>query len=118
MRVAVSVAHAIKECHYLIVQFTWDLKKAASNERDHAGVTFEEAKTVFADPNHLVQEDSDNAQGELRMNVIGFSARARLLFVVAFEVEATETGEALIRIVSARRTTTREEKDYASENQG
>jgi uncharacterized protein len=99
------------------VQFTWDPKKAARNERDHAGVTFEEATTVFADPNHLVQEDSDNAQGELRMNVIGFSAKARLLFIVVFEVEVTEAGEELIRIVSARRTTTREENDYASENQ-
>lgn len=39
------------------MQFTWNLRKAASNLRKH-GVSFSEAATVFADPLALLTEDA------------------------------------------------------------
>ena len=37
-------------------RFTWDPAKAARNKRDH-GISFEVAREVFADPNHVVTEN-------------------------------------------------------------
>ena len=93
------------------MEFTWDPAKAASNLATH-GVSFEEASTVLADPNCVELPDADNEQGESRMDVIGFSSSAQLLFVVVFEVEEDE----LTRIVSARRATPHEAKRYAEDN--
>ena len=95
------------------VQFTWDPKKAASNLKRH-NVSFEEACTVFDDPNSVELPDEENARGELRTDVIGFSAALRLLFVVVFEVEDDE----LVRIISARRATPHEAKLYAEQSNG
>jgi uncharacterized protein len=92
------------------VRFTWDSKKAARNLRRH-GVSFEEAATVLSDPNRVELADTDNAQGDARMDVIGFSSEVRLLFVVVFEVEEDE----LMRVISARRATPHEAKRYAEE---
>lgn len=98
------------------MQFTWDPAKAARNLKNHR-VSFEEARTVFDDVDHIARHDDDNADGEVRVNILGFSSRARLLFVVAFEVEVAANGEELIRIISARRATAREELQYAIETQ-
>lgn len=89
------------------MKFTWDPKKAASNLSKH-GVSFEEAATVFDDPRALPAED--DSRGEARLTVIGFSAAARLLFVVVVE-RAADT----IRIISARSATKPERKRYAQE---
>ena len=98
------------------MQFTWDRKKAAKNLEKHK-VSFEEAKTVFDDVNHIVHSDSDNAEGEVRITVLGFSSRTRVLFVVAFEVEVGDGEEDLIRIIGARRAESQEEIQYATERQ-
>jgi uncharacterized DUF497 family protein len=37
-------------------QYTWDEEKARANLRKH-GVSFESAKEVFEDPNHVVTEN-------------------------------------------------------------
>jgi uncharacterized protein len=95
------------------VHFTWDPTKAAQNIVDHDGVTFEEAKTVFEDPNHLATFDNDNRESESRQNVIGFSAKARVLFVVAVEVDS----DRLTRIVSARIAEPHERDLYANQFQ-
>lgn len=52
-------------------KFTWDPRKAASNERKH-GVTFDEAATVFEDIRAYYEEDK--GADELRVAVIGYSA--------------------------------------------
>lgn len=93
------------------MQFTWDANKAASNLSRH-GVSFAEAVTVFEDANRVELSDTDNADGEPRMNVIGFSANAKLLFVVVLEVEDDE----LMRVISARPAAKHEVKLYAEEN--
>jgi uncharacterized protein len=86
-------------------RYEWDSEKAEANFAKH-GVPFSEARTVFNDPFAIASEDEDRAVGEPRYRAIGWSARARLLFVVY-----TERGE-VIRLISARPATRRERKLY------
>jgi uncharacterized DUF497 family protein len=79
--------------------FEWDLGKAASNLAKHA-VSFEEAATVFADPNVLLLDDGSEAE---RLVALGLSARVRVLYVVHVERGDRD------RIISARRATPTEE---------
>jgi uncharacterized protein len=88
------------------MRFAWDLAKAKSNRSKH-GVSFEEACTVFVDPAAVVANDAVHDE---RTVIIGMSAAARVLFAVFIEV-SHETEEE-IRIISARRATSRERKIY------
>ena len=62
------------------LQFEWDTKKAAANLRKH-GVSFEDAKTVFADENAKLIDDPDHSQDEDRFVLLGLSSSLRLLVV-------------------------------------
>jgi len=42
------------------MEIAWDPNKAASNPKNHEGVTFAEAQHVFLDPFALTREDSDS----------------------------------------------------------
>jgi uncharacterized protein len=89
------------------LKFEWDPKKASSNERKH-GVSFSEAQTVFFDDDALVIPDPDHSQAEDRFIILGLSREDRALVVVhCFRAEG-----AIIRIISARRAGTREQKPY------
>jgi len=88
------------------VRFQWDPKKAASNLTKH-GVSFEEATTVFGDPLAGTVADSTHSSSEPRFVTIGQSANSRLIVVVH-----ADRGDD-IRVISARRATTREKKKYA-----
>lgn len=82
----------------------WDDRKAALNVKKH-GVTFEEAATVFYAASSLELEDSRH--NEQRFIIIGFSKSLRLLTIVyAYRYEEE------IRIISARKATTSEAKNY------
>lgn len=85
--------------------FEWDSGKAADNFQKH-GVSFEEAKSVFADPLALNLPDPEHSIGEERLVVIGRSYEGRVLFV-AF----TERGSR-IRIISAREAARNERRAY------
>jgi uncharacterized DUF497 family protein len=85
------------------VNFTWDPRKATSNQKKH-GVTFEEAATVFADP--LALAIQDEVHGE-RTLLLGLSERVRVLLVVHVEVD-----DDTIRLISARRATAHERRSY------
>jgi uncharacterized DUF497 family protein len=87
------------------LDFEWDEDKNASNEQKH-GVTFEEATTVFADPLAAIFDDEVHSIDERREIIVGHSVKDRLLLVCF-----TERGSA-IRIISARRATKRERRDY------
>jgi uncharacterized DUF497 family protein len=50
--------------------FEWDERKAAANHAKH-GVSFEEAVTVFADPNALDGPDLRHSEGEPRLLRLG-----------------------------------------------
>lgn len=87
------------------MNFEWDPRKAASNERKHR-VSFDEAMTVFADWDSITIPDPDHSEDEERFLVIGVSARNQLLVV-----SHTDRGENT-RIISARRADARERQKY------
>ncbi len=86
--------------------FQWDPHKAASNARKH-GIGFEEAITVFDDPLARIFTDEWHAAGEAREIIIGHAGAGRLLLVVF-----AEGADARVRIISARRATPKEQRDY------
>jgi hypothetical protein len=85
--------------------FEWDEDKAASNQKKHR-VSFEEAATVFADPLAAIFADEVHSEEEQREIIVGHSAEDQLLLVCF-----TERAGA-IRILSARRATKKERRDY------
>jgi uncharacterized protein len=86
-------------------EFEWDDEKAESNRRKH-GVSFEEAATIFNDPNIATVFDPDHSKSEERFVSIGMSVITRLLTVIhTFR-------EVRIRLISARKATTAEKKKY------
>ena len=89
------------------IEFTWDSRKAEANLRKHK-VSFEEAQTVFSDEDAELLSDPDHSQDEDRFVILGISAYARLLVVCHCYRES----ECVIRIISARKATNREAKQY------
>lgn len=89
------------------MNYEWDEDKNISNKRDHNGISFEEAQTVWADPMLKELYDTDHSVAEERFVAIGHSDKSRILMVVFCE-RAADT----IRIISARRATNKEIKDY------
>jgi uncharacterized protein len=87
------------------VEFEWDGAKADGNERKH-GVSFAEAMTALADPLALTGFDPDHSDDEDRYITMGLSVAGRLLLV-----SHTDRGKR-IRIISARKASRRERKDY------
>jgi len=85
--------------------FEWDARKARANERKH-GVSFDEASTVFGDPLGKIVDDPRHSVGEKRFVLLGHSERRQLLAVMF-----TDLGQA-IRLISARRATRRERREY------
>ncbi|MDR1868387.1 MAG: BrnT family toxin [Treponema sp.] len=85
----------------------WDEKKNQENIRKHK-VSFEEAQTVFYDPNGKLIDDPDHSDEEDRYIILGLSKALRLLVVCHCYREDDET----IRIISARKATTKESKYY------
>jgi len=61
--------------------FSWDTAKAALNLRKH-GVSFEEAATVFADPDALDWEDTEHSADERRFKRFGNSVTGRAILLV------------------------------------
>jgi len=89
------------------MEFEWDDRKAAKNLRKH-GVSFEEAATVFGDPFAVrVHDEEHSTTVDVRWIVVGLSAKTRVLFVVFCEVS-----KVAVRIISARKATYRERRDY------
>jgi uncharacterized DUF497 family protein len=85
--------------------FEWDDEKAESNLKKH-GVGFEEAATIFNDPNIATISDPDHSEDEERYVSVGKSFIERLLTVIhAFRKER-------IRLISARKATKAEKKKY------
>lgn len=92
------------------LQFEWNGRKAKTNEAKH-GVTFEEAITVCADPLARIFEDPGHSESERREIIIGLSDRQNLVIVSFAEADD------FVRIISARKATRMERKDY-EENVG
>ena len=91
------------------IPFTWDDRKNQENQHKH-GISFEEATTIFADENARLIYDPEHSQAENRFILLGFSAKLRILVVV----HAYRQGEKEVRIISARKATTKERKQYGT----
>lgn len=87
------------------LQFEWDEAKAAANVHKH-GVSFEEAITIFGDPNSITIFDAEHSNAEDPFIDIGLSVSGRVLVVVY-----TERGSR-IRIMSYRKATPAERRQY------
>ena len=91
-------------CAYIAMNFEWDLEKAEANYRKHF-ILFSEAEPVFEDERAI--ELLDDGSEEERYLAIGMDGFGRVLVVVY-----TWRGEN-IRLISARRATRSEERQYA-----
>ncbi len=87
--------------------FEWDEAKNKTNTQKH-GVSFEEAQTVFYDENALLIDDPDHSGEEERFVLFGISMSLRLLVVC----HCYRQSETVIRIISARKATRSESKQY------
>ena len=89
------------------LRFEWDPKKAVANLRNH-GVSFEDAKTVFADESARLIDDPDHSVDEDRFILPGLSSSLRMLVVChCYRADGN-----LIRIISARKAEGRERNSY------
>lgn len=91
------------------IEFAWDRRKAQSNLVKH-GVSFEEAQSVFLDENARLLADPDHSADGDRFLLLGYSFQARCLLVSHCYRES----DSVIRLISARRATVREEEEYWS----
>jgi len=89
------------------IHFNWDDKKDHNNYHKH-GINFEEAKSVFFDPNAILIHDPDHSNDEDRYIIIGFSNKPRLLVVSHCYRKLYEE----IRIISARKADKDETETY------
>ena len=90
-----------------MLSFEWDPQKDLINRKKH-GVSFEEAATVFEDGNALVISDPEHSEDEERFVILGFSLQANLLVVC----HCYRASESVIRIISARKATKNESRQY------
>jgi uncharacterized protein len=91
--------------------FSWDGRKALGNLKKHS-VSFEEAATVFSDPEALDWDDPEHSHSEYRCRRLGASITGRIL-VVAYTPRRLKDGKEIIRIISARQATRKERRAYA-----
>lgn len=89
------------------IRFEWDQNKNEINKKKHK-ISFEEARTVFYDPEALVIDDPEHSEQEDRFIILGLSKKANLLVVCHCYRES----DSIIRIISARKATTTETKYY------
>ena len=87
--------------------FEWNDTKDETNQTKH-GVAFEEAQTVFFDEKAIQFDDPDHSIDEERFLLLGFSQRLKVLVVC----HCYRSDESIIRIISARRATKKEQKVY------
>jgi uncharacterized protein len=89
------------------LRFEWDEQKAAANAKKH-GVSFDEAKSVFADERAKLIDDPEHSEDEERFVLLGFSSTLRMLVVChCYRSEGNA-----IRIISARKATAKESRSY------
>ena len=101
--------YTVREMNY---QFDWDPNKARRNTTKHL-ITFQQATTIFRDPNQLSLYDAKHSDMEDRWITIGLDSQRNLLVVVHTYLQ--ELNSARIRIISARKAEREEAADYYSQ---
>ena len=94
--------------------FAWDTQKAIVNFMKH-GVSFEEAATIFSDPDGLDWEDVTHSTQEKRYKRLGESTEGKILIVV-YTVRRLTDAKETIRLISARRASRKERKAYSRQS--
>jgi uncharacterized DUF497 family protein len=89
------------------ISFVWDPRKNLINQTKH-DIDFDEAKTVFFDEYARVIFDPSHSTEEDRFIILGLSSKLRLLVVCHCYRES----DSIIRLISARRATKKEETSY------
>jgi hypothetical protein len=95
--------------------FEWDPAKERENTRKHK-VSFRRAATVFRDPNQLSIYDEEHSEQEDRWVTMGIDSGG-VLRVVVHTFERVDEGLCEIRIISARKATRRESRQYEEGNE-
>ena len=90
------------------ISFVWDPRKNLINQSKHDGIDFDEAKTVFFDEFARVIFDPSHSAEEDRFIILGISSKLRLLVVCHCYRESDD----IIRLISARKATKKEEISY------
>jgi uncharacterized protein len=94
------------------LRFEWDARKARLNLNKHK-VSFEEAKTLFNDPFLVTFPEDFHSDHEERFISIGRSVRERILLLV--HTEQREADYLTVRLISCRRATPSERRNYEAE---
>jgi hypothetical protein len=92
------------------MKFEWDAYKAKSNLLKHK-ISFEEAIRIFNDPFHLSIYDGVHSINEDRWVTIGTIVPDKRIVLVVHTFK-DETNTELIRVVSARKATANERRQY------
>lgn len=88
-------------------RFEWDEDKNQRNIIKH-GISFSEASSVFGDEAAILFDDPEHSEDEERFLLIGMSNKARVCIVC----HCFRESDNVIRIISARKATTTEERRY------
>ena len=92
----------------------WDPAKEKANIHEHK-VSFRKAATVFRDPNQLSIYDEEHSEYEDRWITMGVDSSG-ILCVVVHTFEKVYENLCEIRIISARKATGREARQYREGN--
>ena len=90
--------------------FEWDPAKANQNILEHK-VRFQRAAEIFKDPHAISIFDEEHSQDEDRWITIG-KDNSGILLVVSHTFRKIEEESCRIRIISSRKATKNEEKQY------
>ena len=93
------------------IEFDWNGKKNKENVKKH-GISFEEARTVFLDENAIEFYDATHSGKEDRFLLLGMDYKLRMV-IISYTVK--ENKVTIIRIISARKATKSEIKEYKGE---
>ena len=94
--------------------FEWDLGKAIQNIRKHK-ISFERAATIFFDPNAISIFDEEHSQEEERWITLGIDSNG-ILLVICHTYQVIDVSSIQIRVISARKATKKEQKQYEVNN--
>ena len=92
------------------MKFEWDKNKDLLNRKNH-GVSFHEAEAIFEDPFHLSVLDRRFDYLEERWMTLGETKSGKLI-VAGHIYLMDDDGTELVRIITARKATTKERQRY------
>ena len=87
--------------------FEWDENKNKANIEKH-GLDFQEASSVFYDETGIIFDDPEHSEEEERFILLGMSSSANVCMVC----HCYRQSDTVIRIISARKATKKEEQRY------